>query len=213
MRRAWLLLGLVACGGGHEAPIGVPCDELTRVACSERADCALDVCFACSCTPSHVSCRRADAPPFECPLLECPMPECCASNPECQDGTCFPPGQSASPCGNCTDRRGDCREDPDCQPLATHRVCDPIECSCTAEKQCTNGCSLAGCPQEGTTCNRATERCEPSPCTAGCPVEFDCGDAGRCVRRACRSDAECVDGFCVNGGCYAGLGSCQVPAP
>jgi hypothetical protein len=40
------------------------------------------------------------------------------------------------------------------------------------------------------------------------------GGASHCERRACTTDGACgAGGYCVDGGCYYGLGTCESPVP
>ncbi len=216
--RTLLLLSLCAlgaCTGSSGGTLGVPCNELTLGPCRDRTDCAVDLCFACSCTPSHESCRALAAAPFECPQVECLMPECCDVDTTCagNGAPCQPPGTPFG-CGACNNTPGDCSSDGDCNPLANHHICEPIACSCDGQKQCVPGCAISQetCPG-GSACNPASERCEAIACGDGCPPEFECGDLGRCVRKPCTRASDCPDGFCVGGQCFDGQGECRLPVP
>ena len=92
---------------------------------------------------------------------------------------------------------------------------------CTSTTDCADGvCSKTNltcvpqceapsdCPDPANPCSSHL-RCEPQDCvdSSTCPSHTTCR-SGQCLRIPCSSDADCTDGFCVNGGCYEDLGIC-----
>lgn len=125
---------------------------------------------------------------------------------------CSPPGASQG-CGACPGlipTMDGCSSDADCRKDGGTRICaHPCGGICPMGS-CVAGCTDETCPA-GAACG--TEgRCQASACTVAgdCPPDFDCLNSG-CVRRACKSDAQC-DGYCVVGACYSVLGACVRPA-
>lgn len=146
----------------------------------------------------------------------------CHSETECTEtaASCVEPGGFVG-CGACRPvETNECETDLDCgEPLSGH-ICedvDPSDCVCGgATKICKQGCDGSNCGA-GEVCEE-DQRCRPAPCTeaADCPPNFDCGgtaDALTCARRGCVVDRDCRGGFCVEGLCYAELGTCMLPVP
>ncbi|MDF1564031.1 MAG: hypothetical protein P1V51_13365 [Deltaproteobacteria bacterium] len=209
-------------GGGAST---TPCAELAEAGCRERADCAVDTCFVCSCAPTFHACREASAAPAECPDYDCPQPECCGATADCSNAgaPCSPPGSVPS-CGICDDAPGDCTSDAEC---GYFEICEPVRCSCSGARACVPGCRDPGdgcsptdpcsglvlCPT-GWSCDaREHPHCVATSCAAApdCPPDFDCS-AGACERRHCQLDLDC-EGVCVEGRCYASYGRCELPVP
>ena len=216
---AWMLfLGLAACGSSGattdagaapDGPTGNECSSLSLHDCRLAAGCAADTCYQCSCVPQFKGCRRAADPPFQCPALGCPQPLCCGSDGTCPGGglLCVQPGDSLG-CGVCNPAPGSCTSDGQCAPS----ICEPIECSCSAARACVPGCASTADCREGQSCDLSSHRCLPSDCSsAPCPDNFICAD-GMCARASCTTDTECA-GFCVDGKCFDGQGTCQAPPP
>ena len=109
--------------------------------------------------------------------------------------------RSDADCPSGEDERMECFA-PDFQPGFGHRGAAEAHkaardnCSddsaCDPDEQCYSG---KGC---------GAFACEQNP---DCPTNFVC-QGERCTRRLCSSDREC-EGPCVNGLCYATLGSCH----
>ena len=221
MRQPWIVALVVVYAVGY----GVGCGSTHGIAASEchglslgdcrlTAGCVPDRCAGCGCDLAYRGCLGAGETPAMCPALGCPSGICCSSELACapSTGTCEPPGASFG-CGACNTDPGNCTVDADCKPQGATMVCDPIACSCGGHLACVLGCvGDAGCG-EGQTCDLASARCIARACTgdAGCPSNFRC-PAHTCVRMTCTEDVEC-DGYCVDGSCFAELGSCQLPVP
>jgi hypothetical protein len=201
-------------GGGAGGGGGASCAGLSADACRARADCAADFCLLCTCTPRYEGCRRVSEAPAQCPQVECAQPLCCASDAACQpSATCAPQGTPQG-CGICNPQLSLCATDQDCVAFPVVNICEPVPCSCSAARQCVPGCGPSSPCAQGTTCNATTGRCQAIPCAsdANCPLTFGCS-SGVCVRKACSTDTQCGDGFCVNGACHEGLGECRSPVP
>ena len=215
------LLGLVllaACGStpdeapGIDAPAVDACAALAIEACRDTAGCVVDVCFDCTCAPSFVGCRAADAVAHDCPDLGCAQPECCRAEGECSQGAMCAIEQPDG-CGACMPGPGDCDADSEC---GADEICAPIRCSCSGARRCTAGCETDACDL-GQVCNADTDRCEEQPCGPdrdGCPSNFVCTwPEGGCMRLDCTSDENCPTGFCALGFCHESIGTCYLPPP
>jgi hypothetical protein len=173
-----------------------------------------------SCTPNYCACGSMSTfsgctgPGDPVPLCELCQASCRASG-DCTNsgGVCVAPGEQV--CGGVC--RAACTADTQC---ITGQVCDyGCNCGSTTGKTCVATCTASSCPT-GQTCG-ADGHCAAIGCnTSGsCPANFDCVvpvDRGspHCQRRACTGDTDCGAGaFCVDGACYASLGSCQFPPP
>lgn len=141
----------------------------------------------------------------------------CHTPYDCPDNQmCLAPGE-AMPCGMCYEPENTCASDPDC-PEGT--VCELVTagCVCYAATQCVPACnlpaSLACAP--GQTCSDAGH-CVDTPCAndADCPEFFACAtfEDPVCRRKTCGGDLDCGWGRCVQGACYAELGSCSFLPP
>lgn len=198
-------------GGGG----GGACVDLDAQTCRNTPGCTLDICFACSCAPSYVGCRRTTDTPHDCPELGCPMPLCCDGQADCSGGggfACAGPNDAPG-CGACNNDPGSCTTDGDCGGPANGMICEPIRCSCGDARTCIAGCTADTECATGELCNPSTHRCAARACsaTATCPPDFTC-TSGACERTTCTDDTAC-DGFCVNGRCEASLGECRPPVP
>ena len=141
----------------------------------------------------------------------------CQSDADCDDQqfeSCFS-GDDVN-CGPCQSDAMECLQDRDCGEGLCELV--PIDCGCDGPVShvCAPKCTGDADCQDGKVCELDSGRCEPVSCTAGfvCPEHFDCvPDAGGddCVRHPCESDAECPQGVCVEGGCFADYGVCMPP--
>jgi hypothetical protein len=214
MRIAFLVaLGLLGCGGGKGVDSST-CHGLAQSACQQTTGCVPDTCAGCGCDVNYRGCLAEGETPAMCPQLGCPSGICCSADHPCASGTgmCFSPGESIG-CGACRPDPNSCNTDADCKPMGQTMVCDPIECSCMGNKACTQGCTNDMACGEGTHCDLPTARCVALSCSAAtpCPANFSC-TSGACARTTCNMDSDC-DGFCVNGGCFAGRGMCTFPPP
>lgn len=137
---------------------------------------------------------------------------CWASIDCALDGTCAAPGQQICG-GGCAGGSPACQVDSDCAALDAAvqgpLICDPVQCSCGAHKQCQFGCGGNTDCDLGDTCG-SDHRCTPTSCgptTGSCPVDFACA-AGFCGRKTCTTDTECSNA-CVLGHCYSSPGTCK----
>jgi hypothetical protein len=142
---------------------------------------------------------------------------------------CIEPGGFAG-CGACLDHQPECESDGDCGD----RICEPVgysaaTCACDPSiLVCVDGCaSDSDCPA-GQNCGEdrhcaaipcRISECGGAPCNDPCPDLFTCSAviplSGECRRTSCSSDTDCSDrtGFCVNGECHPGPGSCDIVPP
>lgn len=202
-------------GGGAGGGGASTCAGLMVEACRARPDCAADFCFICSCTPRYEGCRGVNELPHACPDVECLQPECCDSQGDCTaPAMCAVPGTPPGCGGACNPLPGGCLSDSDCIAFPTVSICEPIACSCYAQRECVPGCGPSSPCEQGTTCNATTGRCQVQSCvtSSDCPGPFTCS-AGACLRKPCVVDSQCGDGFCVLLQCYEGLGVCRFPMP
>ncbi|HEU0030155.1 MAG TPA: hypothetical protein VFQ53_05965 [Kofleriaceae bacterium] len=212
MRRiVWIALLVAGCGGG-QSPNNGQCAGLSLEECRVTEGCRPDQCPGCLCDVIYRGCVAANAQVEACPGLGCPSAICCSSELACDPSTtCLPPGASPG-CGACNSTPGDCTDDTQCKAQSATAICEPIPCSCTQERACTQGCTTDDACGEGQSCDLASARCVPRSCvgTPDCPANFSC-NAGECARDTCIDDLEC-DGFCVDGQCFSSRGECVPPA-
>lgn len=214
---AWL----AGCGGGHVGnnidagpeidASALVCDGLDLATCRTTAGCVADICSGCACEQTYEQCRRESDEPFECPPLLCPAPTCCGDVADCDPGDqCLRPGETP-PCAIPNPDPGDCTSDVDCT-ANPNDICVLIPCSETGAQHCVPGCTSNDDCDTGTECN-PEHRCTSQPCDDQnpCPTDFHCDEAF-CARDTCTLDADC-SGFCVDGLCYDGLGTCAAPPP
>jgi hypothetical protein len=201
--------------GGTAGGTATPCVGLSVSACRADSRCTPDFCFQCSCEPRYAQCRLKTAAAFECPQFGCPQPNCCSDDSTCgRPFLCLRAEQQAS-CGICNNLPSTCTNDLSC---GAGTVCLPRRCACSGETDCQPGCGPNNpCPR-GQSCDASTRRCEDLRCSAAvpCPSGTDCilGPAGTvCLPRACTSDAQCGDVFCVSGSCAPSLGICGALPP
>lgn len=179
-------------------------------------------CGATVCAPGLVCCTDCDGNQScgeECAGIACP-PGDCRSDDDCMGGTsweyCLPPGEPPA-CGVGCMMMRDCEAHADCGEGSR---CVQYRGGCCAStdplsSRCLPACTEASCA-EGERCN--TEGiCEPIPCSDGwsCPAYTSCtgtGDGHGCSRNTCATDADCAGGYCVNGACHPGLGTCTPPS-
>jgi hypothetical protein len=104
-----------------------------------------------------------------------------------------------------------CSTDADCRLDGGTKICERACGGICPMGSCVAGCTYETACPTGMACG-TQGRCQASACTApaDCPQNFDCLNSG-CVRRSCKSDAECDD-YCVVGACYSTLGACVRPA-
>jgi hypothetical protein len=221
------LVAAIGCGGGgggdtidaslHDAvivdgPDGSQCAAIDDIAvCRLTTGCVADFCSDCTCGQTFNGCRALAAEPDDCPPLLCPEPTCCGDGADCDSArSCYHPGESPG-CGAPNDDPGDCTVDTECNQGAGE-ICEPIPCSSLGAFHCVAGCTGPGDCQQGTECN-PEHRCTSQPCddTSPCPTDFHC-DESFCARDACVLDTDCA-GFCVEGLCYDGRGTCAAPPP
>lgn len=201
--------------GGTAGGAANPCTGLSVTACRADARCTPDFCFQCSCEPRFAQCRLKASAPFMCPQFGCPQPQCCSDDSTCgRPLICLRPDQQQQ-CGTCNTLPSTCTNDASC---GRGSVCLPRRCACSGETDCQPGCGPMNPCARGETCNPMTLRCEEQRCSAAspCPSGMDCllGPAGGvCRARACMSDADCGDVFCVSGSCGPSLGTCGQIAP
>jgi hypothetical protein len=192
-----------------KCPAGICCDGLDETACKANSSCTANYCVGCNGVKSFSGCSGPGGPAPTC-NTSCG----CRGQADCSNsggGLCVAPGGSV--CGGACPMG--CTSDSQC---SSGFVCDPAPCACgAANKACIPSCVTNGCAT-GESCG-SDGHCAPMSCAtaANCPAFFDCvvpqGGASRCERRACADDTACAGGYCVDGGCYAMLGSCQFPPP
>lgn len=139
---------------------------------------------------------------------ECRVQEDCADEP---NTTCFTPG-NAPTCGACMMPDVPCGDDAVCQEMVgPTSICATKPCFC--EPGCVEGCTDDGQCDIGQQC-APDHHCVPKECAGAsdCPANFDCAE-GTCSRRACTTDADGCEPYCVLGHCYASLGTCSLPPP
>jgi hypothetical protein len=182
------------------------CDNLDENSCSARSNCTTNYCVGCDGVQRFSGCT---GPGETAPA--CSNSCDCRSGSDCNGEICVVPGGSAG-CGVCQFPQS-CLKDSDC---SAGTVCDTAACSCTGGKACVPACTSGSC-SVGETCG-SDGHCAAQACSspAQCPAFFDCvllNGSSRCERRACTGDSGCNGGYCVDGGCYGSLGSCQWPNP
>ncbi len=156
----------------------------------------------------------------------------------CRDGSacggqellCFLPGQ-------CNQGAGPCAGPTHCLAgeYAEFETCVPQACELAAP-DCPEGSTCADADCGGTPCTvclpdvevcasdadcPAGHACIDSECRTGCREDGDCSSsqeicdvAHECVPAPCASDDDCSGGgFCLAGGCFESLGTCDYPAP
>lgn len=156
----------------------------------------------------------------------------------CRDGSacggqellCFLPGQ-------CNQGAGPCAGPTHCLAgeYAEFETCVPQACELAAP-DCPEGSTCGDADCGGTPCTvclpdvevcasdadcPAGHACIDSECRTGCREDGDCSSsqeicdvAHECVPAPCASDDECSGGgFCLAGGCFESLGTCDYPAP
>jgi hypothetical protein len=187
------------------------CDGLDEQTClaDQSLGCTANYCSFCG-GSSFSGCTGPGEPAPVC-AEKCPAQLVCHGNSDCAGGDeCVAPGGSV--CGGICGTS--CSADSDC---TTGQVCD-YDCNCgTTGKACIAACSSTSCAT-GETCG-ADGHCAADACAspADCPAYFDCvfpsdSTTPYCQRRACSADSDCGTGaFCVDGGCYGALGTCQAP--
>lgn len=151
----------------------------------------------------------------------------CRDETDCQTSqgllSCFLPGECNSGIGDCPGPHhclpGE-QAQPDGSCLAT--PCDPAAPQCPAASSC--DASSSTCLPEVTSCAADADcpagyACVETACREGCRVDGDCPSASEvcdaqheCVPAACATDADCGGAYCLSGGCYDALGSCDYPA-
>jgi len=232
--------GPVVCSVGHYdwgsaacplPPGSQPCPN----ECATDANCAAR--SGGKCVPYTLSCPLCNGHVCSYPPPPCTSsPSSCAAGERCRsDGTCeLIPCNEGGVCGTsfrCTPT----------STKADKRGCEPVACdsgyTCPSGTRCNLGsarsdifgCELIPC-DAGYTCpaetrckvgsSRADQRgCEYTPCSDG----FACSENTRCTVTApaasdhgcramtCKSDVDCDCGYCVNGVCSIGPGTCQYP--
>jgi len=148
----------------------------------------------------------------------------CRSSADCGDGLGCSGAGDPQVCGIAP--REACATDLDCSPTndRCHAIFDSCsfdgigsECraACTADLDCggagvfrcdAGACIAITCDQ-GFSCG-AREVCDVTRITSNTPI-YDRHHG--CFAVTCSTDAECGDGFCVNGSCQDALGTCVEP--
>jgi hypothetical protein len=186
-----------------KCPAGICCAGRDESSCKADASCTPNYCVGCNGVQSFAGCTGPGDPAATC------NNNCgCRGQADCSNGgQCVAPGGST--CGEAC--QVSCSSDSAC---TTGYVCDAAPCACSGGKACIPSCLTGGCAT-GESCG-SDGHCTPTTCSSStsCPAFFDCvvlhGGALVCERRACTTDATCDGGYCVDGGCYATLGSCQL---
>jgi hypothetical protein len=214
MRLAFVLaLALAGCAE-HGSGGGGACTGLSLLDCRAASACKPDICPGCFCDLGFRGCVDANVAVAPCPPLGCPGAQCCSTQDQCTNGTtCLPPGSDVG-CGACNTQAGDCTSDEQCKAMGPLFICQPIQCTCTGEQTCVQGCFSDDQCGDAEQCDFATARCVGRDCAGetDCPAAFHCVET-KCARATCATDADC-DGFCVLGQCFANArGTCTAPAP
>jgi hypothetical protein len=102
-----------------------------------------------------------------------------------------------------------CTTDADCK---SGSVCDPARslalCGITGDLGCQTSCTVDDNCAGWQSC-APNGHCLARTCDA-CPSFLSCPAGGSCGPKSCSSADECSGGYCVNGQCQAGPGSCGV---
>lgn len=162
-----------------------------------------------------------------------PLPDgACNDTQDCQStgGACLEPGGFLG-CGVCNNNFVTCTDDSDCGAgsVSSDQICErvsPEDCACDSSISiCKDACTQNSDCDAGESCD-PDGHCIETPCSTddisarACPHNFECvevvcsvdGDCQVCQRSACDQNSDCAnDNVCVNGECYAELGSCQLP--
>jgi hypothetical protein len=184
------------------------CDGLDEAACIATSGCTPNYCAACG-TSQFSGCTGPNEGAPSCPATPCAT--VCHGNGDCADGLCVAPGVSR--CGGICP--AGCTSDAECN---AGQVCDYSCAACaSAGKGCVAACTPTSCPA-GERCG-ADGHCAAIACatSSDCPAYFDCvlpagTGSAHCEQRACESDGDCGGGYCVDGGCYGALGTCEPPS-
>jgi Cys-rich repeat protein len=97
-----------------------------------------------------------------------------------------------------------CQADADCGSGESCRVCGH------GTQLCVPACAKDADCGAGGSCD-ANHRCVPAPCQsdAQCPTYFTCSPTDQgCIRKTCQESADCGQGVCGDGHCYAAPGIC-----
>jgi len=150
-------------------------------------------------------------------LFGCDPVPTCHDDLECESpSSCLAPGEHG--CGICQPIESNCQFDADCHAADLGQICAPVrpQHCCPPALVCQPGCTSDAECAEGEVCN-AAHHCALAPCAGdSCPPHFQCeprDGAFTCHRILCDRDSRCGAGSCVNGACYAALGTCSLPVP
>lgn len=147
----------------------------------------------------------------------------CRQSSDCDrlGSQCIEPGGFIG-CGICDKGKDECAVDDDCgggNLCRRQAKFSCLPCDGGTIHTCRPGCVLDEECRDGEVCGD-DGHCSVVHCLteAECNMHFDCNlpeDArtGICERRTCNEDADCSDGFCVNGKCYDRLGQCEIIPP
>lgn len=138
----------------------------------------------------------------------------CRVQEDCTDGgaTCYAPG-TVPRCGACMVPEVTCSDDAICQEMVgPTSICGTEACFC--EPGCVEGCTEDSQCDIGQQC-APDHHCVPRECASptDCPANFDCMDDGTCARRACATDDDGCEPYCVLGRCHGTPGTCSLPPP
>lgn len=157
-----------ACTTSADCPPDLRCiQEICRDPCEDAADCGQPAAFY-SCDQSSGECQQRCLQSNQCPDQQI-----------CQQGLCVP---------------AECQSDADCD-LANNEACEGEEAGHGQCQEFTPCDGEGACPL-GTSCNPATNRCDPLP---GCRTDRDCDQDEICVRGYCEETSSCATTPCPTG--------------
>jgi hypothetical protein len=141
----------------------------------------------------------------------------CRTDQQCSNNStlyCSPSGAAsgAGACGICPPVLNPCTSDAECQVDGGTNICERPCFGACQKSECVPGCAGDASCAPGTRCSSG-HRCVAVACPNGteCANNFECASMS-CRRRSCQSDAQCLgQGYCVTGGCYPELGTCEQP--
>jgi len=182
-------------------------------ACESAEDCASG--YQCQEGSCVLPCDGRCGGGYICEGISCVAPPCEGSSdcplelPLCDEGRCAPAPSSCEPACGANERcvLGSCEPAPcgDGPACSNGSVCVEGQCiGCQADGQCGEG---RRCDLNTSTCVEGARARLCAPCHEAIDGELGCGDTLTCVdtypgcRLTCRSDDDCPDGYCLDGGC------------
>jgi hypothetical protein len=201
------------------------CVQLDEKSCNAaKGACVADYCYACSCTPSFVGCRRVDQGQQPCPDYDCAQPQCECSGlgesackaasstlgctnlycPDCKGGQYYSGCVGADELGACPAvcPADGCRSDKECSmgqyclaPGATQCGGAPRICEeCANDQECGAGNICDFVP----CCASGGKSCTTGCSQTGCAEGETCGSSNHCIPTYCTTSAQCPAHFECN---------------